>query len=472
MTYITGGAVQLSGTTSLIDLPGISTPSLSASNHGKVYFDSTSFTFKASLNGGAYSTFGVTPPGGANTQLQFNNAGAFGGTANITTDGTNLTLSTGTLNANVHKATSGSLTLSPQSNSATGIIMTDAGGAHLMEFDTSVHRADFINPAGGDILIDPNGGRIVVNTWSTAVDATLYLLNPNSANNWYVNVNGPTSGVGGGSGSFAIYHATGGNTPFFINTSNVVNLSNPLPIASGGTGTSTGAINQLTGDVTAGPGNASQAATLATVNGNVGSFTAANITVNAKGLITAASNGSAGVGGSGTTNVLPRFTASTTLGDSGITDNGNGSTLVMASRLVNINFPGSTANPTSQYMLKLHSTAPNTNIYTYLDFRAAANYNGAVQIATMGAGSNSGSEFLISGVGLSNGALGWCDKVVVCVQGNTAAIQRIATTDVGANIARVYTATASGGTGSLFLNISGNAATYQVHVKEVVIGTF
>jgi len=49
-------------------------------------------------------------------------------------------------------------------------------------------------------------------------------------------------------------------------------------------------ITALTGDVTAsGPGSA--AATLATVNANVGSFTHASITVNAKGLITAASSG-------------------------------------------------------------------------------------------------------------------------------------------------------------------------------------
>ena len=60
-----------------------------------------------------------------------------------------------------------------------------------------------------------------------------------------------------------------------------------------------GGITSLTGDVT-GTGPGATATTLATVNGNVGSLTNANITVNAKGLITAASNGSSG--GSGTVN--------------------------------------------------------------------------------------------------------------------------------------------------------------------------
>lgn len=48
----------------------------------------------------------------------------------------------------------------------------------------------------------------------------------------------------------------------------------------------------LTGDVTAG-GPGAAAATLATVNSNVGNFTNANITVNGKGLVTAAASGSA-----------------------------------------------------------------------------------------------------------------------------------------------------------------------------------
>lgn len=63
-------------------------------------------------------------------------------------------------------------------------------------------------------------------------------------------------------------------------------------------------ITALTGDVSAsGPGSA--ASTLATVNSNVGSFTNANITVNGKGLITAASNGVAGGGVTGVTATYP-----------------------------------------------------------------------------------------------------------------------------------------------------------------------
>lgn len=102
--------------------------------------------------------------------------------------------------------------------------------------------------------------------------------------------------VGTAGTSFAIVDAGSGSHVFNLPTASNTNtgaLSSSDWSTFNSKQTAGSYITALTGDGTAaGPG--SVAFTLATVNSNVGSFTNANITVNAKGLITAVSNGTSG----------------------------------------------------------------------------------------------------------------------------------------------------------------------------------
>lgn len=97
-----------------------------------------------------------------------------------------------------------------------------------------------------------------------------------------------------------------------LNQSTTGNSATATALATGRTISITGDI-AYTSPAFDGTGNITAAATLPNVNTDVGSFTSANITVNAKGQVVAASNGSGGGGGtvnSGTATQLAYYPAS------------------------------------------------------------------------------------------------------------------------------------------------------------------
>lgn len=161
---------------------------------------------------------------------------------------------------------------------------------------------------------------------------------------------------------------------------------------------SSGGITQLTGDVTAGPGSGSQAATLATVNTNVGSFGSStsipSLTVNAKGLITAAS---------GNVVIAPAGTLSgTTLNST-----------VVTSSLTSLGAQASALNMNSNQINNLANGVASTDAANYgqlLAIAAGLTWKNAVLVATT-------ASITLSGEQTIDGFLTSASRVLVKNQG-------------------------------------------------------
>jgi hypothetical protein len=171
-----------------------------------------------------------------------------------------------------------------------------------------------------------------------------------------------------------------------------LSLIDPVAVNLGGTGTSatlTGLVrgsasamtaSELSGDATT---SGSNAVTLATVNPDVGSFTNANVTVNAKGLITAAANGSSS-GGVSQITAGSNVTISPSGGTGNVTVNATGTAITA-------NLSGGSLGPGQGETGTTLVAAPTT----------------AVLMASLYDASSPANQYLVAFAYNQNGFVGW-----------------------------------------------------------------
>jgi len=148
-------------------------------------------------------------------------------------------------------------------------------------------------------------------------------------------------------------------------------------------------IGSLTGDVT----SSNRATTLATVNANVGSFTNASLTVNAKGLVTAASSGTAAVTSiTGTANEItvtgtttPTLSLPSAITFTGKTVTGGTFNSGAFNGTVGATTPSTVAGTTGTFSGKVSTTGALASIYTQGTDASIYTQGALAYISTQGA---------------------------------------------------------------------------------------
>jgi hypothetical protein len=292
-------------------------------NSASVTFSVIGSNISLTATGGGGGT-----PGGTSGEIQYNNAGVFGGIPGSMVNGP-----------------FGQVTIAPTGTAVALALIGDSAGSDILDLYTNAENNALSVDSSGDLLV--YGGLIMSGNGTIATSGAIQDYNGSSGIAgqvlsstgsqilWASAGTGTVTSVSFTGGLISVatptttpaltVAGTSGGVPYFSSASTWASSAampagdfvlgggagaaptasfSIVPVAKGGTGTGSTLVgivrggnpftaSEISGDATT---SGSNALTLATVNANVGSFTYASITVNAKGLITAAASGAAPTG--------------------------------------------------------------------------------------------------------------------------------------------------------------------------------